>query len=344
MSPRENTKLFLQRIWKILKIGLINLLTIVIILEISLQLISLVIKEDRSNASALKQGISILALGDSNTFGMYVTAEQAWPAQLEKIINQNEVRATVYNYGFPGNSTTRIAENLKDMVALTQPDLVLILSGVNDGWNYPVNYSLNEKDNGPLAQLLEKSRIVRFFKILLRSNPEKYIDVPRHFGFPEKDESERQKYLDENVSPENAELNKGVDVTINGKIWKLGPQLKEDADKPFRMSRKNIERNYVRTTNDIKNYLHEKQIPLVILNYASNISRYKRANDRLHLLTEDIVTFDITQEFQLSCKNENCDNLLFEDQHPNANGHRFYAELVYNALLDHAETENIFNQ
>jgi len=303
---------------KIIKICLINVIDIVVLLEIGLQLISPVIKEDRSNASLLNQGLRILVLGDSNTFGLFGAAEQASLAQLEKIINWNGTRATVFNYGYPGNSSTKIAENLGELVSKTQPDLVLILVGVNDVWNYPVNYSLSEKNEGffPTIGQVKSHSIVQ-------NTPEvksgKINEGARHFDFVEKSAKEKMEYLKENMS-------------------------QEYAGRPFNRTKRVVDQDYVSTMNDISRYLRDKRTPVITLNYPANMRNCKAANNRIAMLKDGFVHYDITGEFQRSCENKSCDNLLFKDQHPGVEGRALYADLVYEALLDHAEIKDLFGK
>lgn len=64
---------------------------------------------------------SILALGDSMTFGEGVTAEQAYPAVLE-----TETGRRVYNGGVPGYRTEQMACRLRRLLPVLRPELVLV--------------------------------------------------------------------------------------------------------------------------------------------------------------------------------------------------------------------------
>ena len=75
----------------------------------------------------------ILAVGDSNTFGLYLRREEAYPAQLAKRLPD----ASVTNAGDPGMNSSRVRAILPSLLAETKPTDVLILVGVNDIWTVP---------------------------------------------------------------------------------------------------------------------------------------------------------------------------------------------------------------
>lgn len=63
----------------------------------------------------------LLALGDSMTFGEGVTAEEAWPAVLERALG-----VRVYAAGVPGFASSQMRASLRRLLPRLQPDLVVV--------------------------------------------------------------------------------------------------------------------------------------------------------------------------------------------------------------------------
>lgn len=77
--------------------------------------------------------IRILCLGDSNTYGLYLAAQESWPSQLQQVLErQTPGRYQVVNLGFPGTPTSRIAQNLDAFLGQFSPTIVVVMAGVND--------------------------------------------------------------------------------------------------------------------------------------------------------------------------------------------------------------------
>ncbi|MFM9332198.1 GDSL-type esterase/lipase family protein [Paenibacillus mesotrionivorans] len=75
---------------------------------------------------------TILAIGDSNTYGAGVERNEAYPAQLEKKLTNNGYSCKVMNKGINGNTSKDGAARLGEALAEYQPDIVILLFGVAD--------------------------------------------------------------------------------------------------------------------------------------------------------------------------------------------------------------------
>ena len=114
----------------------------VMLLEIILQLAAVFVDKHPQQRHWLHPGsIRVLALGDSNTYGLYLQADQAYPAVLEKQWNVShpENPIEVINLGFPGTNSSRVLKSLPDVIKTFSPDIVTVMVGVNDFWMAPVN-------------------------------------------------------------------------------------------------------------------------------------------------------------------------------------------------------------
>ena len=84
---------------------------------------------------------SVLCIGDSYTFGTGAssTEEMSYPAQLERVLNQDSTEDPpwqVSNRGWPGRNSAETRQRLPGYLAQDQPALVCILIGTNNRWNH----------------------------------------------------------------------------------------------------------------------------------------------------------------------------------------------------------------
>ena len=83
-------------------------------------------------AESSEDVIEILAFGDSITAGFGVAADMAYPAQLERKLLADGYSVNVTNGGISGETSSGALTRL-DWMAQTEPDIVIINIGGNDG-------------------------------------------------------------------------------------------------------------------------------------------------------------------------------------------------------------------
>ncbi len=84
-------------------------------------------RKQPSTSAALPAGSTVLALGDSITFGTGADSATAYPAQLAVLTGWN-----VINAGVPGNTAAQTAERLPALLDEHKPALVIVSAGGND--------------------------------------------------------------------------------------------------------------------------------------------------------------------------------------------------------------------
>lgn len=87
----------------------------------------------------------IACIGDSVTFGLYVNMEDAYPARLEKLLNERFDAGGIFevlNFGVTGYNITQVAATLRKRVLAYAPDLILYAYCLNDPSEYSLEYAL----------------------------------------------------------------------------------------------------------------------------------------------------------------------------------------------------------
>jgi lysophospholipase L1-like esterase len=82
---------------------------------------------DDTKLPALAGDATILAFGDSLTYGTGTSSNNAYPAVLERLSNR-----TVINAGIPGEISSKGLLRLPGLIEKHQPDLIIICHGGND--------------------------------------------------------------------------------------------------------------------------------------------------------------------------------------------------------------------
>lgn len=103
--------------------------------ELSLQLVAL-FATDRHTAWRPGARERVLCVGDSHTYGGGVRAEEAYPAQLQRFLDDAAPRAySVMNRGVPGFTTTQVLHRLPQWIADLDPTIIVVIAGANNVWN-----------------------------------------------------------------------------------------------------------------------------------------------------------------------------------------------------------------
>ncbi len=106
-----------------------GIIAALLIAECGLRVISVVRPARRTVFGA---GPTLLFEGDSNTYGLYVDADESYPARVAALTHRR-----VVNLGYPGTNSSRVRNRIADDLASVRPIAVFVMVGVNDFWTAP---------------------------------------------------------------------------------------------------------------------------------------------------------------------------------------------------------------
>lgn len=141
-----------------------SVLATVVVVETILQIASAVVSDRRSEFTE-GATIRVMAVGDSHMYGAMVQAEEAFPMQLERFLNQERPGShSIINLGVPGMNTTQVRNRFAANLDAYRPDIALVWCGINNFWN--ASEATNDTGLAGYAYSLAlRSRLYRMFRV-----------------------------------------------------------------------------------------------------------------------------------------------------------------------------------
>ncbi len=256
----------------------------------------------------------VLCLGDSNTYGLHVERSQAYPEVLEKFWNAEVPKQAieVLNLGVPGTNSSKLRSRFRQILRTFDPDIVLVMVGVNDSWTAPV--PLAEETAGGderehrVYSLWQHSRVFRLLYMLHRALEAREVHVT--VKWPEAS------------SPGESTVRLGseaIDLTWTG------------ATPQFFDWQPALERNLTAMIDDA----HDARAKLVLLTYPSERPDYAYANNVIRRTAKATQTplIDLGAAFRELCPSHDCPELFLPDYHPTPKGYELAATVVMRDLV-----------
>jgi len=296
------------------RVGLVvvGLAMTVILLELALQLGSLFVGGpiELGAMSWKTDGRRFLALGDSNTYGVWLPDRErdAYPSQLETIWNGGRpLPIEVLNLGYPGTNSSRLVGLYAEFIEVFAPDVVLVMIGVNDFWTQPVAFPNQRADTGPLAYLKRHSRLYKGLYILFRRSGADALEIA-------------------NAPDSTNERGEGT-IRAGGREFALGWKTEIGEREKVEAELRNNLRKLVALSKT-------SSAKLVLMTYPGRFRYYSLANPAIRAIAYEsgIPLIDLAREFSPLCPEFLCPRWLYQDQHPNEVGYRLVAETIVSQL------------
>jgi acyl-CoA thioesterase-1 len=100
---------------------------------------------------------TIVALGDSLTAGYGVKEKEAYPAQIERRLNESGYRWRVINAGISGETSSETLSRINQVLEL-KPAIVILEIGVNDGFQ-GIDAGIIRKNIEETVRILKENKI-----------------------------------------------------------------------------------------------------------------------------------------------------------------------------------------
>jgi len=278
----------------------------VALLEGLLQLAALVLAKERTLAWSASLGERrILTIGDSNTYGLYVEEGESYPDQLQELWNVRfpEDPISVANAGFPGNNSSHALRDLSVLLDAVRPDLLIVMLGANDWWTLPAEDEASDSESGGAWGWLERhSRLFRLAYAALGAASVSY-----------------EKESGQGFEFGRARLRVG-DREIDAS-WTRDP-----APQGAPELRQHLKRIAARA--------EEHGVRVLFMTYPARLAPYGSTNVELRAVANETgrPIVDHEAHFQALCPEPRCQELLYPDQHPRAEGYRIMAETLVETL------------
>lgn len=273
------------------------LVIVLILVELALQLAAPLVRVAMSRERDLADPtatLTVLCVGDSNTYGLHLPRVYAYPALLQAALGlRYEQPVNVINRGIPGQNSAQVAAGLEQDLAELSPDLVLILVGINDTWN------TDGQDLG-WSSFWGQLKLVRLTRVLLTgvTTASTFEVSTDDSGEIVVDRGEGTRRINQGDEPDAPGLagDALADVLIPG-LKKALSACRDEGSLP------------------------------VLMTYAENQGPFAEVNELIRKLAADeqVLLIDHARVFEQHFASQGYDNLMFGDHHPNARGYKLMA-------------------
>lgn len=139
----------------------------VVLLEVGLQVASLLLEPRRPLANSPAER-HVLCVGDSHTWGVYYEERFSYPNRLQAYLDHSGAasRIEVVTEARPGWSTAPMLARLPELLQHYQPEVVLLLGGLNNRWNRGERELLGER-RSKFASWLDHFRVWTLLRMAL---------------------------------------------------------------------------------------------------------------------------------------------------------------------------------
>jgi lysophospholipase L1-like esterase len=258
----------------------------------------------------LTGNLRVLCLGDSNTYGLWLERSEAYPQQLEALWNERieSPKLEVLNLGFPGANSSRLARDLPRLLETFEPDIVLLMIGVNDFWTLPFPLDGEPEARSSKNFVQQHSLVYRLYYLIRRGRVADKVEI----------------LMDPAATLEEGARHK---ARLGDQEFEMG-FLK--AAQGLQGDQESLKRNLRRLVEAAR----DSGVPVYLMTYPAREGFYGPTNSLIGAAARDTGTplIDLAETFAPVCPTPACPDLLFPDGHPKAVGYRIVAETIVKRL------------
>lgn len=317
---------------------LITAVTSVLLLEAVLQIGALIVRDDpRGSAGflSLDNTLRVLAVGDSHTYGLYLGADETYPAQLQSLWQaaaSQQRDLEIINVGFPGTNSSRVLSNMDNLLSTFKPDVVVLLVGINDYWTESVAPPGATAQKSALLQVLtDHSRVYKLFYMLQRQfyNADKLaVDSSmRDVKYNPATNEAFNKTISEDSGKSGDIANA---IRYGDTTFSIGFQSSAlQRNKPMQQLYKNL--------LSIVDIAQQHKVQLLLMTYENDTDQlFQSVNNQVRRAAakHNTTVLELAPVFAQQCPDLNNCPLLFPDFHATAAGQAEIAKLLKAALID----------
>ena len=281
----------------------------------------------------------IVTFGDSVTAGQGTAPQYSYPRQLEKLLQENNPggKFEVINNGVYALNSSRTADLLPGWLEEFDPDLIVVMAGCNNAWNYrnshlkDLDLSLTNVDEEaedesalrPVLDLLDKTRTYRALRVLRG----RFVEGDKDF----------LKGLDENPEPvlrDQMQISETVRPAVDPTAQT------NERQKKMLMNESALDQLLEHDLKLIMSTAADHGVSVIVMTYPFQPPYQDHGGVTLATAEEaGVMTIDNYAEFErLKKANQSPRIELFSADrgHPNAKGYRVIAAQVYDVMRENA--------
>ncbi len=265
----------------------------------------------------------IVTFGDSVTAGQGTAPRYSYPRQLEDLLNTSNEgdRFEVINNGVYALNSSRTADLLPGWLDEFQPDLIVVMTGCNNAWNYNNSHleQLGLLNRKPWQILLNKTRTYRFLRVLIKRQKAGFgiAEAQRNLTPVLRDQMKISESVRPAVDPTARTLER--QQRIFDDVQALNQLLEHDLGEILKVTR-------------------ARGVQLVVMTYPF-VPPYQdhRGITRQFTQTNKLIGVDNYGEFQkIKAVRPNLNLFSADRGHPNATGYRVMAAAIQKAMSENA--------
>lgn len=329
---------------------LLSLLIMLVLSEVLLRLFGAVYLATSGRDAGAEGSGAILCVGDSTTFGLYLSAEESYPARLDGLVARHGTAVPVRNLGIPGMSAGHVARELEGHLDRHEPRVVILLCGLNNSW------SGDEARTSAWGRFVDDLRVVRVVRLLaasLLASEEERQAGGGDTGDPGTDPA--TGVLPADSGAELPDSDGVVDLvehrsravrTEEGQLFRM--RNREGEEVVFLQQNKRLEGgeflDVVRGCYEgMVATCRERGVDLVLLTYPFESPLVSSVNDVLRDVAEshDLLLVDLERELGPRVATDGVDAYAFPDLHPRSSGAEWIAAIVQRALVEEGLVDGV---